>query len=399
MIFKKINEEELKNKELADTVKRLQKLTDGGYDLYDKNDAAITRYLKRALRLAKEEKEWYLYFDGLFNILYQFNRSGNYRQIVKYAEIYYKDSELYMDRELPNYPGTDMAPLNTWTYDMIYDAYEEYCQIDDAKMKAFMKKYEETGRKYGKAYCCYEDEMSLAVLYRDKKMAEHGRIFFEKYENEVRSCYVCAHKIYLGYYLLNDRREKAEEMMLDLINRNIPKQHQWCYEYCENAQAENMYCYMLHLCLTLGKTEYFRYFYEKYWKKQPREKWRTNSDSGWVTMSIYLCAVSGNFDELEGDLRMAAKDMEEKEKYSTVVNMRDGLEWYCYFTLLERSGVKEVEIELPGMEEKENGRVSCKTLQDYMERFADDHGKKFSEARAAFDYESVKKAYLECAGV
>lgn len=399
MIFKNVNVNEVQNRELAEIVRQLRKLTDGGYDLYDKNDKAILRLLKKALKMAKDEREWYIYFDGLFDIIYQYGRSGNDRQIVRYAEIYYKDSELYMDKVLPDYAHTDLAFLNTWIYDMIFDAYEEYCQIDDAKMKTFMEKYEEAGLKYGKAYCYYNDEMSLALLYRDKKLAEHGRKYFEKYEKELASCYVCGHKVYLGYYLLFGQREKAEKQMLDFINKNIPKRHQWCYQYCESAAAGNMYKSVLNYCILLGRVEDFHYFYKKYWEKQPRENWYGEEGDGWETFSAYLCAISGNFDFLEKNIEQAMNDIKECGTYSTIANMKDGIEWYCYFTLLEKSGITEVAMKLPGVVSDGDGMIPCGAVIEYMNAFGDDYGKKFEKARAEFDFLRAKRAYLECAGL
>lgn len=70
--------------------------------------------------------------------------------MARYAEIYYKDSALYMDRELPNYPDTDMPLLNIYT--LVFEAYYEYYQIDDAKMEVFMKQYGEAAQKYGRKF-------------------------------------------------------------------------------------------------------------------------------------------------------------------------------------------------------------------------------------------------------
>ena len=62
MLFVRNMADRIENKELADAVRRVQALTDGGYELYDRNAAAIMKLLQKILRLAKKEKEWYLFF-------------------------------------------------------------------------------------------------------------------------------------------------------------------------------------------------------------------------------------------------------------------------------------------------------------------------------------------------
>ena len=408
MLFQRNMADGIKNRELADAVRRAQALTDGGYELYDRNAVAIMKLLQKILRLAKKEKEWYLYFYALYEIMYESGRCGDLLAVVKYAEVYYKDCALYMDKELPNYPNTQMAYMNAWIYGKIFDAYGEYYQIDDIKMDAFMKQYEETVIKYGKVYNYYTAEMELAALYRDKELAEHGRRGFERYEAELKSCYVCGHIQYFSYYLLMDKKQKAEELMLDFLHRNIPKNALWCYDYCEDAEAVNLYRSMLSACLLLGKAEYFRYFFQKYWMTMPRKVPRRQE---WAIIAC-LCAIAGNFEDLEADLRSVEKNLEEQESMSTVRNMENFLCWWCYFTLLDRSGVNEVEINIPELisdEKKENGensqggealaKISCLAIAKYFEKLADDYGMKFAKARSKFDYQSVKETYRECAGL
>ncbi len=421
----------IENEELANVVRQLHTISNGGYDMWDANHNAIVKLLKKALKLAKREKEWYVYFDGIYNIIYQYQRKDSIIDIVKYAEIFYHDSALYMDEALAMYPGTDLNYLNTWIYYTISIAYCGCYQIDDSKMDIFMKQFEENAVKYGKTYCYYWNEMTLGIEYRDLEMVKHGARYFEKYENEMESCYVCGHVQYIGYYLLSDNRQRAEEVMLDFIHRRIPKKHLWCYKYCEEAESGVMYARTLWYCITLGRVDDFRYFYKKYWVKQPVENQRRKKSVEWHSISIYLCAAGGNFIDLHGDIEEAQENGQSAQKHSASVNIRNGLCWWCYFALLDRSGVHEVQIDLQGVEENCCGaepedraemqqivmnqnadkeeeqdkpgsgtrKVSCQALSRYFENLADDYGMKFAAARKKYDYQALKSSYWECAGL
>lgn len=424
-VLRNTKPEEIANTELAKAVRQLHKISDGGYELLDANHHAIVKLLKKALKLARQEKEWYVYFEGMQDILYQYSRSGDYWEIVKYAEIFYRDCALYMEQALAKYPDTDISYLNTWIYYEIFAAYWCYHQIDDSKMDSFMKQYEENAVKYGKTFCYYECEMELATLYRDAEMAKHGALYFEKYESEMLSCYVCGHKQYLGYYLLLNNRNKAEELLLTFLHRRIPKEHLWCYTYCQEAENNSLYALVLEYCMKLGRAEDFRYFYKKYWAKQPDENWRAKEERWQRTLSMYLCAVAGHFEQMEEDLRQAEEDVKTADRRHTLDNAKDGLLWWCYFALLDRTGVHEVSVNLPGLEacagetaaessdrsreEADSGKqevsrnetrlVSCLTLSRYYEKRADDYGMKFAAARKKYDYQAMKDSYWECAGL
>ena len=414
VIFSGINENQLKSAELKKLVSKVKVLTDDGYERLNKNyELFIGPYMK-ILRLSKQEKEWHLYFYAIYQIISLNARHDKYDEVVKYAEMYYKECDLYMDRELPNYPGTNMSYLNTWIYDRIFEAYYQYYQIDDAKMDDFMKKYEESALKYGKTYLYYEGEMELCTLYRDTDRVEMAARNFRRYEKDMFSCYVCGHRPYIAYLLLTDQNRQAEEFMTDLVHKNIPKQHLWCYKYCEEAIPDAMYESILFMCVKCGKEESFRYFFEKYWKKVPYEnQWESDADA----FRRLLCALSGYFHEYKDDLRRAEKNLREEKHETTVGNIEFALAWWCYFTLLDRSGVHEVEISLPGinipdMKAKENGQdaggeeneegtkgasmVPALTVAAYMEKRADEFGALFSKARARFDYEGLKDTYRNC---
>jgi len=383
---------QVRSDEIRELVARSQELTRAGYYLYEQNYKVLSPLLKRIMKLTKQEKEWFLYFFALYDYLYLNSYNNNYAEIVKYAEIYYRDSAQYMDRELPNYPGTDMAQLNVWIYGYIFAAYHEYYQIDDVKMEAFMKKYEEAALKYGKTFFYYRDEMKLSMLYQDAQRAQRAARSFMVYEKDMESCYVCGHISYLRHFLLVGQVQKAEELMLDLIHKNIPKKHLWCYKYCESAQPDAMYAGVIFSCVQCGKKETFLYFYEKYWKTLPVET-QLDVESGFERL---LCAYGGHFDNLEKDLDQVARDIDEVNQDTTVDNMYAFLKWWCFFILLDRSGVHFVKLSLAELETDGAGMVDALTVSRYMEELADSYGRKFAQARAQFDYDFAKTAYREC---
>lgn len=422
--FAGIRINEMAEGELTAELRKARRLTAESYANYEKNEKQLTRLFARILELSRQEKEWYVYFYAIYERMYLAVRTNDAKSIIRYAEIYYRDSALYMDEALPKYPGSDMAYLNVWICGFIYNTYIDYCEIDDGKMKLFMNRYEDAALKYGKTFCYYRDEMMTALLYRNPEMMEHGRRNFERYEKDMTSCYVCGHEPLLAAWLMKDSPEQAESLMLDLINRNIPRKHLWCYQYCERAEPQSLYASMLFYSLTLGKPESFRYFLEKYWLTQPRERQRQRGDSGtgYRNLSMYVCAIVGNFDDLEYDLSEAREDIENIKGYSTISKIRVGLMWHCYFELLDRSGVKEVPLCLPGgqgesEEERDRapdhagnkapggaredggGTVPTLAVSRYMEKIADEWGERFSRARAEYDYPGLKKTYLEFAGL
>lgn len=393
MTYEGVKPSQIQPDEIRKLVGRTQDLTRGSYDLYDQNYKVLASLLKKLLGLTKQEKEWYLYFYTLYDLLYLNMRDNNYAEIVKYAELYYKDSALYMDRELPNYPNTNMAYVNVWTYNMIFHAYYQYYQIDDAKMEEFMKRYEEAALKYGKTYNYYNDEISLAILYMDADRMERAARKFLLYEKEIQSCYICGHLPYLFHFLMVGQERRAEELMLDYIHKNIPKKHVWCYQYCQRAEPDSLYQDMTALCARSGNVEAFRHFYEKYWMELPREI-RLDEDGG--SFQRLLAAYGGCFDQLDKDIGQAAEDISEERKDTTVNNMNAFLEWWCYFVLLDLSGVQMVSAQFPGLEADAEGKVSTRAVSDYMLAKADAYGEQFARARAQFDYEFAKDSYRRC---
>ncbi len=197
--------------ELAELLRSVQNLTRGSWDLYDKNYKTLSVLLKRIMKISKQENEWSTYFHAIAHLMYLDERSDNYnyKEIIKYAEVYYKDSALYMDKMLPNYPKTTMAYTNVWICKHIFNVYLQCCEIDDAKMDAFMRKYEDVTHKYGERYMYYNAEMEMGIVYHDRERAKEAARKFKNYEREIRGCYVCQHLPYLQQFvLLGQGRQK-----------------------------------------------------------------------------------------------------------------------------------------------------------------------------------------------
>ena len=65
---------DVENIELWNLIIQIQKLTDGDYSLYDANAPTLKKLLDRVLFLAKQEKQWYLYFRAITEIVYLLKR-------------------------------------------------------------------------------------------------------------------------------------------------------------------------------------------------------------------------------------------------------------------------------------------------------------------------------------
>jgi len=395
MMFSGFRTELIDSEELRRLVNQVKELTRAGYAAYDANEQTIIRCLDKILVQAEKEKEWYVYFRALYNMLYEQNRSLREKEVLKYAEIYYRSQKLYMDRELPNYPDTNMRELNTSCMDIIFSVYRGYYQITDKKMDTFMKLFEECAMKYGRKDIYYNALIRLGLLYHDADMVKKGKENFDKCSCD--SCYVCAHYPHFGYYLMTDDLAGAEELMDRLVNKNIPQKYKWCYNSCGRATEKDICRRILNYCVLLGKTELFRDFFAR---KGIRLFSEGDEDD---TTDILYQLHAGKPADIDKVREVAAGDieLEEKQQTTTIGSVYDFLCWYCYFHLLEKQGILKVKLDLGRKDapkaDKEGSR--CKELADYYERKADEVGRKFAKSRKRFDYEGLKRSYEECMGI
>lgn len=380
----------VQSEEILRLIQNANKLTDGdGYQMYDDNGESLERILNNILTTARQEKEWYCYFYTLFEMLYLLYRNNKYKKVLKYAEVFYRDSELYMDTAVSNYPDTDIGEYSTWSYDVIFDAYEEFPQITDEKMEAFMKRYRESVMKYHGEKSYYGDMLSLALLYRDEKQAKTAKEGLE--HSEIASCYLCAMKPVLGYYLLCGDYENLEHMMFEFRTRQIPAKHRWCYTHCYLAEDKNLIVDVLGYCLLLGRSEYFHKLLE-----ENKSLFKIKDDDTY-TLLCYCYGCLGDWENLSDAVKRAEDDVEDwkESKQSPLGYMYDCLSWYCYFTKLDRQGIREVATELAGREVPESGKCACMALAAYFEEEADKIGAQMEASRKKFDYGVIKKSYRD----
>lgn len=135
MMLNKVSAAEYGNPELAEKVSRVQRLTSGEYDreLYGHNEASLMKLLQGILRISRQEGDWFLYFYSLGEMMLL---ADDCYKIVKCAEVYYRDIDLYGGKEVFYHAVTSL---------------------------------------YGGVWYYYEREMDLGLLYWDEDMAEHGK--------------------------------------------------------------------------------------------------------------------------------------------------------------------------------------------------------------------------------
>ncbi len=234
-LYGMIDIDALKSNKLATLVHRARESTRENSDMHTLNYSIFSGLFKKILPLARQAEEWYLYFYTMYYLMSLDKYNCNYREIVKYAELYYKDSQPYLEGTIV--PDTKMCSILIFIYDEIYYAYYWYAPIDDCKMELFMQNFSKLVFKYNiDIDLYYISELYLSLLYRDTKRAEKAAQGFLKYNGNPNRCYVCNHFAYLFYLLHTDQKEQAEELMLNFIHRNIPKRFHWCYRICSASE-------------------------------------------------------------------------------------------------------------------------------------------------------------------
>lgn len=405
-IFK--NYEGVQSREILRLMEKANKLTDGdGYKLYDDNAESLERILDKILTTAKQEKEWQCYFRTLYEMFYLLSRQDKCIKMLKYAEVFYRDSALYMDIAVADYPDIDTGYYSILCYSQIFSVYKKFPQITDEKMEAFMKQYCQTVEKYGEDKNYYQDNLTLALLYKDITTAKQAKEKLE--QSDIRSCYLCAMKSVLGYYLLCEDYESLEHMIFEIRTRQIPAKHRWCYAHCYLAEDRELIREVLGYCLMFGRSEYFHKLLD-----ENRNLFEIKPDDA-ETLEFYLYACLRDWTNLSVAVKEMEKDVEnwQKGQQSTLGYMHDCLCWYCYFTMLDReerkeaatepdrSGTHKVATKLAEKvkteyEKLENKKCSCLDIAAYFEKEADKIGAQMEASRKKFDYGALKRSYKEC---
>lgn len=379
--------------EILGLINKANQLTDGdGYQLYTVNAESLERVLDKILAIARQEKEWYCYFYTLYEMLYLLDRVGKHKKILKYAEVFYRDSTRYLDFAVPSYPDVKLGEYSTWSYNMIYSTYKKFPQITDEKMEEFMNQYRESVRKYGQEKSYYGDALKLALLYKDVKKAKQAKEGLE--QSEIKSCYLCAMTPVLGYYLLCEDYESLEYMIDEFRTRSIPMQHRWCYKHCYLAEDKELVMRVLGYCLLLGRSEYFHKLLEN-----NRDLFQVRGEC-MGTSEAYYYACLGDWTQISNALERTEDDIKDWKngEQSALGYLYDCLCWHCYFTMLDEQGTHEVATALAGKEvpETKSGECSCMELSAFFETEADRIGTQMEASRKKFDYQALKQSYHEC---
>ncbi len=380
----------IQSPELHKLIDRVNKLTDGeGYELYDENTEVLQRILEKMLVISKRENEWYCYFMTMCDLLYLLKRSTEYKKILQYAEVLYKERKLHLDETVEQY-GDEYVGLcgSVWSYAMIFECYAEFPQIDDKKIMEFMELYKEDAFSYGdsgkKDY--YAALSQIGLMYRDVDLARAGAE--GALQCEIKSCYLCAMKPVLGYYLLLEDYESFESLLHEIRTRNIPAKYLWSYNQCSIAKEKNLIGMMLRYCLRFGRMEYFDKLL------QENKNLYQIVDDKLEPDDILFHACVGDWSHVEEDCKRAEETDKDRQKLhlTPLDSIYECLMWTCYFTLLKEHGVKEIAIHLTGERAPAGIHGKCDTSEvaHYFEKIADKFGIQMEHAREKFDYEFLK---------
>lgn len=383
-----IRRSDIENIELWNLIIQIQKLTDGDYSLYDANAPTLKKLLDRVLFLAKQEKQWHLYFKSITEIVYLLKRMDEEIKALKYVEIYYKDSKQYMEEALLSDNAKDIGEENVCICAEAFDIYLEFPQITDEKLDQFMKLYKDNVTKYGSKGNYYGDLLDVAIFNRDKEMLRIGKEGLD--HNEFMGCYICHVKPVFGYYIFDNNLEGVEELIHRILTKNIPRKKLWSYRMCEHAKEDHLICDVLEECLLLGNEKMFHIIFEKY-KKVFQE-----GEADW-TVKLLFCTLSGNWSshgENDIDFTKRAYSNIEKQKSTAFEKMWKALFLYCYYQMLDAHGVHKV-LELEDTFKKESG-CSCIEISNYFEQKADEIGTQMMASRRHFDYSSIKQTFEVC---
>lgn len=395
---KYVNFPGIKNPELKSLALHLREL---GKNYNTDNSEQIIPLMPKLLSLAKAEKEWYLYFDGLYDLIYRLTwqaQKAGPRKVIQYAEVFYKACSLYLEEALALCPDSDLAITVSFTYSYIFKNYSQFYQIDDQKMDYFWKHYRHIVDQYGGERDYWECRMEYAFMMRDREMAAEAMAGIQKYPMEL-GCYICHNGALLESAMFFGDSEGVRRETDKILNREIPKQYLHQYNTCHNGTAFSQYYEVLERALRCGQSGIFLEFLP-----EAAALFKDEPDAGDKedTLLCYFRACAGDFSSLEADLKVAALDLEKMDVNTTTDAVDYSLSWYVYFILLCRKGVESVSLSAaspllpPSLPD---GSYSCSGLSACFGQEADRLGALMQKSRRAFPYAALKKDYLACAGL
>lgn len=388
------NPHTLKNPRLYSLVLQARQLYDQDYW---KSGKTILAVIKKILPLAKKEREWYLYLETFYHLLYFETEFGNKLQTVVYSQIFFRESIQYFDEASAQYPGSILKKYMVMSYDDIFDAYKLCSQINEEKWERFWMYFKIAADCHGYGNYYWRCRLEFAILNRNKEMAEG---ILKEYEREqvdfAYNCYACNRLVVMGYYILIGETDLAKELSDQIIGGNVPKRAFWMYDDCPRSTLRCQYGHLLHYSLRTGNPEAFSRFLPDYLEAVHNEGRDTN------TYIAYCRAAAGDFSGMEEEIPIAADDAEKFSSFPAWEAMEDMLCWMAYFRKLWKTGTANVRVNgkafgtLPLDEE---GFCGTQELSRWFEKEADRLGADFEKNWKDFTYEPLKESYKICCGL
>ncbi len=428
MILEDLKRNDVVDDRLWEMIDRANKLTEGDNSSRDSNAQVLIPLMKKILSLSKERREWKVYFCDMME-LFRLSRRPKINDVpltFQVAEMFHQDYALHLDEKIGYFKKNWHHRIPSLA-SMILRFYLDYPQIDDQKINRMLEIFLECEDYYGNQLTCgdYLRVMTLAVLNKDKELAEQARKKIQAANFEKSWCYVCAYVTpMIKYYLLHKDFDTVQDMALSVYKNAIPIKYQSCSRFIQCEDKEDIISRTLEACLRYGNSQMFNRGFGE-WKTLYEEPIEGEI---WDTFEVLFHALAGDWSRGEERLRLAEKDDRDRRQYKEVPRecLYISLCWYCYFQMLEKQGVNYIELELgeelPSYGEKQQGKIkakdkeiaenhcsesrdvsgsnkrriwSCQEASQYFEEQADFLGAEMDQARKNFGYQTVKKTFEE----
>lgn len=403
MILEEIKRSEVRDGRLWGMIEKANELTrSGAYASWDENAATLIPLMKRILSLARKLEEWEIYFYDM-SMLFRLSRRpriNDVRLTFQVAEMFHQDWAGNLEEKIGRL-GKRWHKLVASIASMILRFYLDYPQIDDGKISRALNIFLECEERYGSSwnqgdYCRV---MELAVINRDKELAEVARKKLETVDFEKWNYISSYAEPMIEYYLLHKDFDSVLDMVYRICERQIPMRYQKCslFVLSEGADKETFILRAFENCLQYGDSRMFRLGFDKwgYLYEKPIEGEIRS------TVEVILHALAGEWSRGEERLRLAENDdRDRKQQRAPRECVYWSLCWHWYFRLLEKQGTRSVNLDLEERDGAGGGSRawSCREAAGYFERQADCLGAEMDRARKRFGYRTVKKNFEEIFG-
>lgn len=387
----------LKNARLHSLVLQARQLEKA--DCWENGETVLT-LIKKILPFAKKEKEWYLYLETFAEMLSQERTFGDELLVIKYAPVFFGECNVYMEKAMAQIPNGTLPKIISSTYEAICDCYMNSAQIDDKKWEAFWKSFKSISEQNGLASNYWIERLEFAALYnRDFEMAKKSIMEYERQFKDYQwMCYGCHSRVIMGYYLMIDDIDKVNNIVNQIISRNVPQEAFWIYNRCTRVELERIYNDILNSSVLVGNKKAFDYFLPSW-----LELWRAKGESQSNTTAVtFRLAAAGDFSELEKNIEIAVEDAQNCTSTPGFIAMKEMLSWAAYFKKLVQSGIVRVNISCQAKNfpvQDEKGYCKSDMLSAWFEERADELGSLFEKRREKFCYRNLKESFLVCCHV